>query len=454
LPETEPARLASCVGIKAQCRTLSQIGFNRSFKHLLMEDVFVIGAGIIGCSAALNLAKQGFRVTIVDSSEPGSGCSFGNAGLIAVDHVAPLASPQTVAGLPRMVLQTQGPLRLNARGVPRMTPWLWQFLKQSTESNYTRNTLALASLVTAAKDAWRRLIDSKVIPTTLYRDIGALYVFERPESPDGQRQLFELLERYQVEHRELSANDVRSEFLPSLTKEISHARYIPAMASVTNPQLIVQSVYDAALSAGARFIRTRVDSINLRSNGGVALTCQGNEVTAGKVLISAGALSGELTARLGTNIPLTKERGYHIELDSPSPNELPVPVSFVEAGFTCNPMDKRIRLAGTVELGAGDKPDWRRADMLVSQFSRLFPGAVPKAANRWFGDRPTFPDYLPMIDELPTAKNVYVATGHQHLGLTLGPVTGELVSRMMSGQKPDVNLDAFRASRFVGRSPN
>jgi D-hydroxyproline dehydrogenase len=124
-------------------------------------------------------------------------------------------------------------------------------------------------------------------------------------------------------------------------------------------------------------------------------------------------------------------------------------VSFMEAGFTCNPMSQGIRLAGTVEFGGGDKPDWRRAEMLVSEFGRLFSRTTPKASSRWFGDRPTLPDYLPMIDELPTARNVFVATGHQHLGLTLAPVTGELIAQLISGVPTAVDLAPFKATRFA-----
>jgi D-hydroxyproline dehydrogenase len=112
-------------------------------------------------------------------------------------------------------------------------------------------------------------------------------------------------------------------------------------------------------------------------------------------------------------------------------------------------MENGIRLAGTVELGAGENPDWRRAGILVAQFARLFPGlAAPKESSRWYGDRPTLPDYLPVIDALPSARNVVVASGHQHLGLTLAPLTGELVSQLMTDRVPAVNLKPFSASRF------
>ncbi|RQR24030.1 FAD-binding oxidoreductase [Burkholderia sp. Bp9142] len=414
-----------------------------------MEEVIVIGAGVIGCSAALNLARLGFRVHVVDGSTPGSGCSFGNAGIIAVDHVAPLASPQTVAGIPRMLFQPNGPLRLNARGLPRMASWMLAFAAQSMPSSYRRNTEALASLVTAAAPAWQRLIQSRVLPYDLYRDIGSLYVFERPEKPEARRRHLEILDRYHVDYTELSADRVRAEYLPGLTRAISHARYFPGMASVANPLRVVHTLFDAARSAGATFAQAHVAHVEPLPDGRVGVHAGGNVMAANKVLIAAGARSAELTGKLGTTIPLTSERGYHVDLHEPAADCLRVPVSFVERGFTCNPMENGIRLAGTVELGADDGPDWKRADMLVSQFASLFPDLnSPRMSSRWYGDRPTLPDYLPMIDALPTARNVFVATGHQHLGLTLAPLTGELVAQLIAGNATSIDLNPFGANRF------
>lgn len=413
-----------------------------------MEDVVVIGAGIIGTAAALELTQRGMRVRIVDSAPPGTGCSFGNAGLIAVDHVAPLASPETLAGLPRMLLRADSPLRLHKRSLPRMAPWLLEFIAQAQEPRFRRNTRALASLVTVAAQAWRRLLDGH-IGAGLFRDIGSLYVFEQPVAPATERAQLELLDRHGVRYESLTAAQVRRDYLPTLTPHMSHARYFPGMASVTNPQRVVERIFDAALAAGASFTSGAVQALRPLADGRITVTLDGQTHIADKVLIAAGSRSAELAQQLGASIPLTNERGYHVQLAAPSRDHLRVPVSFVERGFTCNPMEQGIRLAGTVELGARGAPDWRRADLLATQFQTLFPGEpAPRIAKRWYGERPTLPDYLPMIGEMRGARNVFVATGHQHLGLTLGPLTGELVAQLIARQQPAVDLTPFRIDRF------
>lgn len=413
-----------------------------------MEDILVIGAGIIGSNAALNLAAKGYRVHIVDSEEPGLGCSFGNAGLIAVDHVAPLASPETLSGIPRMLLRSDSPLKLHKRNLPRMAPWMIEFVSQARPSNFKRNTVSLASVITVAAQAWQRLLEKNIV-SDLFRDIGSLYVFERPVDADTERKQLQLLDQYGVQYQNLTAAQARTQYLPALTSNISHARYFSGMASVTNPHDVVLRIFDAARAAGARFTKAPVLDIQTLPDQQISVRLGENKIVVDKVLIAAGAKSSALTEGLGLRVPLTQERGYHVQLAKPSGQSIKVPVSFVERGFTCNPMRDGIRLAGTVELGPPKEPDWRRAEILAKQFGELFPNEqTPEVESRWFGDRPTLPDYLPMIDEVPSARNVFVATGHQHLGLTLGPLTGELVSQLMAREEPSVDLYPFRADRF------
>ena len=196
-------------------------------------------------------------------------------------------------------------------------------------------------------------------------------------------------------------------------------------------------------------MQAEVTALHAMADGSIRVQMGADERRARKVVLCAGARTASLARMLGRKIPLTAERGYHVALAAPRPDTLHVPVSFVERGFTCNPLAAGIRLAGTVELGARGGPDFSRADILAAHFARLFPGAqAPQVESRWYGDRPTLPDYLPMIGALPGLPSVVVATGHQHLGLTLGPLTGELVAALISGAPPGVDLAPFGVGRF------
>ncbi len=414
-----------------------------------MDDVILIGAGIIGASTAYNLAKRGRRVRLIDRDAPGNGCSFGNAGLIAVDHVAPLANPDTLAGVPRMLLESDGPLKVRKLGALRMLPWMLRFAAQSRPRAFERNTRALASLITRAGDAWARTV-AEVGLQDLYRDVGSLYVYEKPVDAQAERRSLALLDEHGVQYETLDANAVRRAYLPALSERVSHARYFPRMASVASPQRVVERLSEAAARLGVRYTRSDVTALRLRSDGLIEVATDEKKYPAKHVVICAGVGSAALLKMLGHDIPLTKERGYHVQLRTPDTSAFRVPVSFVERGFTCTPMAQGLRLAGTVELGAGASPDWRRADILASHFAELFPQAgEPSVATRWVGDRPTLPDYLPMLGSVPGIANAFVATGHQHLGLTLGALSGELMSQLVTRESMAVDLTPFRTDRFA-----
>jgi D-hydroxyproline dehydrogenase len=411
------------------------------------SDVIVIGAGIIGASIAYHLSKRGLSVRIFDGGDSYNASSYGNAGLIAVDHVAPLANLSTLAGVPKMLLQQNGPLRFHKRATLQMVPWIFRFVQASMPHRFHLNVEALASLTTQAGGAWARLVADGVCPA-LHRDIGSLYVYERPENPGTRRSHLARLDRFNVAYEDLSVAQIRERYLSTLKPTVSHGRFFPDMASVSNPQRVVDHLLAASISAGTNLVRTDVEHVRIVHETGCSVRSNGQDYSSLKVVIAAGNGSQGILARMGIALPLARERGYHVELETPSHDVLGVPVSFSERGFTCNPMDGGIRLAGTVELGGGDKPDWGRANMLALHFGDLFEGPKPVVRSKWKGDRPTLPDYLPVISCLQQTPNIVVATGHQHLGLTLGPLTGELVSGIVLGNAPRIDLTPFRVDRF------
>jgi D-amino-acid dehydrogenase len=177
------------------------------------------------------------------------------------------------------------------------------------------------------------------------------------------------------------------------------------------------------------------------------LRTDGDRRPVSAVVLAAGVEAGELGAQLGAILPLARERGYHAML-ARGALSLDLPVSFAERGFVATPMDAGTRLAGTVELGTGPRPDWRRAAILLRHARDLFGVEAPASGNPWFGDRPTLPDYLPVIGAAPKARNAFIATGHQHLGLTLAAATARQIAALATGRPPSLDLAPFNATRF------
>jgi len=420
-----------------------------SSKEAPPSDRFVVvGAGIIGAACALRLQEAGHTVHLLDVAGAGRGCSYGNAGLIAIDHIAPLASPATLRALPALMLDRSSPLFLRLAGLPGMAAWLGAFVRASSRARFEHGAAALASLLGAARTAWQSL--AKIADAqALFRDSGVLYVYE--QAPRGVNAGDRLLHEYGVQFEEISPARVTADFLPQLAVPCARARYFPQMMSVVDPHALVTTLVTAAERMGAVHTRAQVLAIE-HTNGRATqvMTSQGAIPCTG-VLVCAGVDSAALIEPLGYRVPLARERGYHVELDDFGATDIRLPITFVERGFICNPMRSAIRLAGTVELGAASEPDWRRAALLTKHFRELFKPASPRELSCWSGDRPTLPDYLPMIGALPSHSNVFAATGHQHLGLTLAAITAELVRALVDGAPAALDPTPFRIDRFGHR---
>jgi D-amino-acid dehydrogenase len=408
-----------------------------------MSQVAVIGAGIIGMAAARALQQDGHAVTVFDPDEPGRGCSFGNAGHIAIDHILPLARPAVLASLPRLLADPLGPLRLRPAGLPRLLPWMLRFAAACRPAQVSAGTDALAALLTLAGPAWSRAIDASGL-APLFRRHGSVNLYEGDPAAAA------------TEAAQLVAHGIRAEMwsahevarrVPGLAVPVRAGRFLPDACHSVDPHGVVLALARRFAADGGRIERRAVDGFDLAEGRVRRIRAGGGHFVCDHVVLAAGSAAAPLARALGAAAPLTRERGYHVMLE-PGALDLDLPVTFAERGFVVTPMQAGPRLAGTVELGAFGAPDWRRADILVTHARQLFGRTTLAAASRWSGDRPTLPDYLPMLGPAPRAGNAVLALGHQHLGLTLAATTGEIVAALVAGRPAPVDLQAFRAERF------
>lgn len=395
------------------------------------REIIIVGAGVIGASCALTLARAGHAVRLLDVQAPGSACSRGNAGLIAVDHVVPLAQPATLASLPRMLLQPRSPLRLHLRATPKLVPWLWQFARACSPARVQAGTRALAALLAQADSAWDRLLRPAGLSHVLRRQ-GCYYVHERAPSPQAFANLGRLLARHDVPHQDFPAEQVPA-LASTLRARFHTVRHFTGMRSVGEPWRLVQGLAQAAAEAGARIEKTKVTHLAAAPGRIEAVVTANGARPCRAVVVCAGMGSRALLHTVGVHLPLAAERGYSVDLDCKAIPDLPAPITFVDRGFVLNPMDGFVRLAGTVELGARNHaPDWRRADILLRHAAELLGREAP-VLQRWSGDRPTLPDYLPAVGAVADLPGLLVATGHQHLGLALAACTAERIRDHFDG---------------------
>lgn len=412
---------------------------------LKTADIAIIGGGVIGIACASVLQRAGRQVTVIDAGEIGRGCSFGNAGLIAVDHILPLARPDVLCGAFGMLANPLGPLHLRWTSLPSLMPWLVRFALASRPAVVRKGTDVLAMLLRNAVPAWNHLLD-ETGGSKLFERHGYLTLFETRQAAKAAEKENRLLLRHGIRFEPVSASEIRA-MCPALKLEMHSGRFHPDAMYTTDPFELVRTLYRRFIADGGNVVEgRRVLRILTKAGAAFGLRLDGGDLRVNNVVLTAGSGSPGLIHPLGVKAPLTSERGYHVMVEE---GEIPVniPLLFAERGFVATPMASGLRLAGTVELGAR-APDWKRADILRRHAEELFlrPGLAEQA--RWCGDRPTLPDYLPMIGMAQGYRNVTLAFGHQHLGLTLAAVTAELVRDLVNGQVSPFDISALSVNRF------
>ena len=408
-------------------------------------DIVVVGAGIIGVACALQLARQGQQVWVVDQQEPGMGASYGNAGHLATEQVFPIADLSILKRLPGMLLDPMGPLRLDWKYLPHALPWFLRLLLNLRPASYQRTVAGIRTLNEGSLGAWQRLLHSIGQPELLRED-GSLLVFERGESREALNALQQRMQQQQVTVDFWSGDAIR-QAAPQLSDNLQGGLFFPGTGHFLDPYHVVCELVHAAKASGVQFLKRQVLDGRVDAHG-VSLSTDQGPLTARQVLIACGAHSARLTAALtGKKVPLDTERGYHLMLPHEH-NRLPFAVTSLERKFIMTPMTHGLRLAGTVEFAGLDRPaNMARAWQLHRLSKGLFREELSaEGATPWMGFRPSLPDSLPVIDRVCDGK-VLLAFGHQHLGLTQAAVTAEWVGALArTGQAPSVA--PYRLDRF------
>jgi len=410
----------------------------------IKTDVAIVGAGIIGLAIALRLAAAGREVVVIDPNEPGSGASHGNAGAIAPYGCAPIGNPDVLRNLRGLLLDSESPLAIRRAALPALLPWLSRFAWQSMPARARRNGHALAGLLRDALPAWRDLA-MQAQASDLFRHEGCLYFYRDKMPSRNSEWAARLRDELGVRQDRLSPAEV-AKLEPALPPAAGGV-FFPDAAHIVDPRTLTRRLAAAAEANGASFQRARVERLQPQSSGQIRLICRDLAVDAHTVVLAAGAWSRSLARQGGENVPLDTERGYHIEF---AMEACPIkrPVSPVDLGFYITPMEGRLRVAGTVELGGLSAPlNPDRIALLERGVRKLFPNLGP-IQTQWLGFRPSLPDSLPAIGPSRNHPNLIHAFGHGHLGMTLAAVTSRMVASLIEGRNDVSDLSAFRPDRF------
>lgn len=406
-------------------------------------DIAVIGAGVVGLTIALELIDRGHEVVLVDPGQPGMGASYGNAGTIAGYATSPVGTPDVLRSLPSLLFSRTSPLAIKAQALPSLLPWLLRFLRQSLPGPAARNARAIAALLSDAGERWDDL-SLRVNGAGILQRRGCLYLYERPEALRAAEGELAGRRALGVEV-DLIGPERLAELEPGLPAGMGGAAYFPGATFLDDPGRMMGLIAATALTK-AHHLQARADRLTRRPDG-VVIEGPGLHLHARRVIIAAGAHSGSLARQAGDRIPLDTERGYHVEWDMATPL-LSRPTCPTSRGFYFCPMAGRLRVAGTVELGGLKLPPSRHRVRKLIEGARAFFPDLGEPDREWMGFRPSLPDSLPVIGPSAGGAEVIHAFGHGHLGVTMAPITARIVTDLVAGKTPALDVSQYRPSRF------
>src|SRR5580704_163233 len=413
----------------------------------LKADVLVLGAGMVGVGAALHLQRRGRDVILVDRHElAGEETSFGNAGMIESASVFPYMFPRDFGQILQYALNRAPQVRYALSDLPSILPWLVRYYLASSPERALHSAMAELPLIRASLIEHEALIAEAGVPELLRR-IGWLKLFRRDASLANAVRDFERAKQYGVAGEVLDAAAIAARE-PNLTGEFAGAIYLPAPGFVPDPGGLAKAYAALFKRKSGRFFVGDARSLEQVGAGWRVAGSDGAAV-AREVVVALGPWSDLVFGPLGYSIPLAVKRGYHLHLAPRGNAVLHHPVLDADLGYMLSPMNRGIRLATGVEFARRDAPPTPiQLQRSLPRARALFPLGEAVDAKPWIGARPCLPDMLPVIGKAPSHSGLWFNFGHQHHGLTLGPVTGRLLAEMMTGETPFADPGPFGVERF------
>lgn len=414
--------------------------------------VAVIGAGIVGASSALELLRDGHRVTIVDPGAPGGeAASYGNAGWLSPCSVVPFSMPGMWRRVPAWLADPLGPLTIRWSYLPRLLPWLLRFLRAGADERQLQAIArAMRALVADAPERHRRLAEEAGVPELIRRQ-GLLYVFPSRAAFEADALAWRLRRDNGVAWIELDENDLRQRE-PELDRRYTFGALVEDGGHCLDPSAYLAALVRHAETLGAAIHHGRARGFEIRRARLAGVRTATATIACDRAVIAAGARSKPLAAAVGDHVPLETERGYHAMIEAPGagPRHPTMPSDGMMA---ITPMRSGLRIAGQVELaGLAAAPNWERArilrDFAVRAYPALADGLRPERVRFWMGHRPALPDSLPCIGAAFGCADIVHAYGHGHIGLAAGPMTGRLVADLIGGKPPSIDPSPYSPQRF------
>ena len=410
-------------------------------------DAIVLGAGIVGTSIALHLAKRGLLVALIDRGRPGEETSYGNAGVIEASTILPPTFPPGLKALLRVAFKRASEANYHFAFLPRVAPWLFAFRAASQPKRIAETARLNRPLFARALSEHEELM-REAGALDLLRKTGWLKLYRRKESLAALRLEFELAKEFGLPLETLTAAGAQA-LEPHLRAVFEAAVFWPRAASISDPLALTQAYLRRFTVLGGVALRGDARSLHRSGSRWRVETAEG-ALDSANIVVALGPWAPDVLEPLGIRLPMAVKRGYHRHFRGERNATLARPVVDVDFGYLITPMQQGIRLTTGAEFAARDAlPTPVQFDRLMPRARALFPLGERADDKTWLGARPSFPDSRPVIGRAPRQSGLWLGIGHAHWGLTLGPVTGHLLADLITGAAPLVDPAPYRAERFA-----
>ena len=415
-----------------------------------MKEVVVIGAGVIGLCSAVYSAQRGWKVTVIDrNSEDHQGCSYGNAGMIVPSHFIPLAAPGAVSLGLRWMTNPESPFWIKPRLDAALLDWGIKFWRASNARHVKRAAPLLRDLHLASRNCFERLATESGNAFGLVQK-GLLALCKTEHALEEEARVAEQARGLGVPAEVLDPRQTAA-LDPNVTMDVAGAVYFPRDCHLI-PKQFMESLESLARQSNVKFLfKCEAEGFVVEGNHLSAVKTNEGELPASAFVLAGGSWSSGLASTLGLKLPMQPGKGYSLTLENPP--QLPSICSILtEARVAVTPMGKALRAGGTMEMaGLNEEINPRRVQGIIKALPRYFPRFSERDFENvkpWQGLRPVSPDGLPFLGKTRRFANLLIATGHAMMGLSLGPISGKIISELLCGSPPSIDVGLLDPDRY------